>query len=188
MEFRGMIMKCNIVYFSPTYTTKRIVTMIANDITEDTTYFDITQPNVDTEKLSFGRNDFVIIGIPVYSGRVPNLARNIIATMHGDETPIVLVATYGNRHYDDSLLELKNIVQSNRFLAVAASAFVTEHSVVQKFGAGRPDDEDIKLIHKFAQDVKYKINKMNFHCLKYYGNVLNCISVHEVSNITIDNF
>lgn len=151
-------MNCTIVYFSPTNTTKKIVTLIAEDITTDITDFNITTHTANMESLSFGESDFVIIGIPVYSGRVPKPAKNTISAIRGNGTPAALIATYGNRHYDDSLLELKTIVQSNGFVAVAAAAFAAEHSVVRKFGAGRPDDEDIKAIHRFAELLKNKIN------------------------------
>lgn len=166
-------MNYNLVYFSPTYTTKKIVKLIAGDITSDTLDFDITNPNVNVGKLIFTQNDFVIMGIPVYSGRVPQIAANYISSMSGSETPAALIATYGNRHYDDSLLELKNIVQSKGFIAIAAAAFVTEHSVVPKFGAGRPNDDDTKEIHKFAELLKSKItsfNRTSYADLKVKGN------------------
>jgi ferredoxin len=123
----------------------------------DKTEYDITVSDIDREVLSFGSEDFVILGIPVYSGRVPNLAKNIISSMHGKETPIALIATYGNRNYDDALLELKTIMQSNGFLAIAAAAFVAEHSVVQKFGAGRPNDDDLKVVTMFSELLGDKI-------------------------------
>ncbi|MCD7948533.1 MAG: EFR1 family ferrodoxin [Oscillospiraceae bacterium] len=151
-------MNCSVVYFSPTNSTKKIVDLIAQDIAADITYFDITNYTTNIENLVFGKKDFVMIGIPVYSGRVPRLVTDTLSSMHGNETPITLIATFGNRHYDDALLELKTIVQANGFVAIAAAAFATEHSVVQKFGAGRPDDEDIKAIHQFAELVKNKIN------------------------------
>lgn len=149
-----MIESCNIVYFSPTNTTKNVVKMIANNLSEHIKEYDITS---NVYNLSFGKDDFVIIGIPVYSGRVPELAKKKILSMRGNRTPIALVATFGNRHYDDSLLELKTLAQANGFLVIAAAAFVTEHSVVQKFGTGRPNTEDIKAIQKFTELLASKL-------------------------------
>ncbi len=149
---------CWAVYFSPTYTTKNTVRQIAGVVSGSVTEFDITDNFADMDGLNFNGNDFVIIGIPVYSGRVPELAKNIIMKMKGNNTPIALVATYGNRHYDDALLELKTITQSNGFVVVAAAAFVTEHSVVQKYGKGRPNNEDVKVINTFGESVKNKLN------------------------------
>lgn len=149
-----MIENCNIIYFSPTNTTKNITKMIAGNLSEHSKEYDITNTE---HNLSFGKDDFVIIGIPVYSGRVPALAKKRILSMCGDRTPVALVATFGNRHYDDSLLELKTMVQSNEFLVIAAAAFATEHSVVRKFGAGRPNTEDNKAIQKFTELLARKI-------------------------------
>lgn len=163
-------MNYNIVYFSPTNTTKKITKLIVECITTDAKEFDITN---HTENLSFNKNDFLIIGIPVYSGRVPKLAKDTITSMRGKETPVALIATYGNRHYDDSLLELKTLVQSNGFIVIAAAAFVTEHSVIPAFGTGRPNDEDIISIHKFASLLKNKISMWdatNHYDLKINGN------------------
>ena len=162
----------NVIYFSPTETTKRVVTIISDTIALNKKERDITL-NADKNKLSFNENDFVLLGIPVYSGRVPLLANNIISTMSGKNTPIALVATYGNRDYDDALLELKTIVENNGFLTVAAAAFVTEHSIARKFGAGRPNDDDIGEIRKFAELLSNKLkawSKTNHIDLTVKGN------------------
>ncbi len=167
-------MNYNVVYFSPTYTTRKIVKLIASHFGTEICEFDITDHFNDTESLMFNKNDFIVIGIPVYSGRVPKLAKTIIAQMNGNDTPIALVATYGNRHYDDSLLELKTILQAKGFIVIAAAAFVTEHSVVRKFGKGRPSNDDIIIIHDFAKDLHRKIslwNKENHQDLEVSGNI-----------------
>ncbi len=149
------------VYFSPTGTTKRIVGMIAKDLGVKVNEYDITDNFSGIKKLSFTKDDLVIIGIPVYSGRVPKLAGEVLSQMKGDKTPVVLVATYGNRHYDDSLLELKIMLQKQRFVTIAAAAFVTEHSVVQKFGKGRPNSSDLKIMQEFSEDLLIKINSFD---------------------------
>lgn len=152
-----MTMKLNLVYFSPTGTTQKVLRIIAEDLSMETTEFDIT---VNGQPQHFDRNDLVMIGVPVYSGRVPKLAKQTIVERKGNNMPIILVATFGNRHYDDSLLELKNIVQINGFHVIASAAFVTEHSVVRKFGNGRPNDNDIKEIHRFAELIKKKFTTL----------------------------
>jgi ferredoxin len=151
-------MKLNLVYFSPTETTQKVLRMIADNLSTETTELDITK---DGQLQCFTESDLVLMGIPVYSGRVPKLAKEKIVEIKGNNTPIILIATFGNRHYDDSLLELKNIVQANGFHVIAAAAFVTEHSVVPKFGNGRPDDNDINEIHHFAKLIQTKLASLN---------------------------
>lgn len=143
------------VYFSPTGSTKRIVRIISGDLSPDTAEIDITLGDCTA---AFDDKDTVIFGIPVYSGRVPRLAGEKIERITGNSSKAILVASYGNRHYDDSLLELKTIVQSNGFNVIAAAAFVSEHNVVEKFGKGRPDENDLKEIHSFAQLIKQKLS------------------------------
>lgn len=152
-------MNYNLVYFSPTYTTQKIIRLIAEEFSSEAKEFDIIAFTESKENLIFSKDDFVIFGIPVYSGRVPKIANDHISSMIGNGTSTALVATYGNRHYDDALLELSTIVKSNGFTVIAAAAFVTEHSVVPKFGLGRPDDEDIKIIRSFAKLLNDKLNK-----------------------------
>lgn len=154
-------MNLSTVYFSPTYTTQGIVRLIAGDLSAECTEYDITNSFEATR--SFAEDDTVIIGIPVYSGRVPMIAREKLLSMSGNNTPTVLVATYGNRAYDDALLELKTMMESMGFTVIAAAAFVTEHSVVRKFGAGRPDSKDIDVIHEFAGKVKSKLGSADCH-------------------------
>ena len=58
--------------------------------------------------LQFDETDFVLFGIPVYSGRVPETFLSYFETLKGNNTPAALIATYGCRAYEDALLELKN--------------------------------------------------------------------------------
>lgn len=75
----------------------------------------------------------------------------------GQQTLAALVATYGNREYEDSLFEMKDIVENNGFLPVGADAVVAEHSVVRSIAAGRPDVNDIAFIEDFCSELKMKI-------------------------------
>lgn len=149
-----MIETCNIVYFSPTGSTKKVVRMAAELLCKSIKEFDVTSK---AEHIVFDEKDFVIIGIPVFSGRVPKTAIERFLSVKGNNTPVALVATYGNREYDDALLELKTIVQENGFVVVAAAAIVTQHSVIPTFGAGRPNEEDNKFIQQFSEQLKSKM-------------------------------
>jgi len=70
--------KINTMYFSSTDTTKKVVCGIGNKILENinrkTTInnIDFTLPGVREKIVSFTEEDVVIIGVPVYAGRVCN--------------------------------------------------------------------------------------------------------------------
>lgn len=76
----------------------------------------------------------------------------------GSNTNAVLVVSYGNRAYDDTLKELADFVEKRGFHCVAAIAAVAEHSIMHQFATGRPDESDQKELAQFAQKILDKIN------------------------------
>ncbi len=93
----------------------------------------------------------------MYSGRVPKTFRQRLNGIKGQRTFAALIATYGNREYEDALLEMKNLTEENGFLTVGAAAVVTEHSVIRSIAAGRPDAKDMVFIEGFCWELKKKI-------------------------------
>lgn len=151
----------NFVYFSPTRTTKRVLDLLGKEFDVQIKEYDLTDFQKHNMELSFSNNDFVIFGFPVYSGRVPETYVARLEKIKGNNTAGVIIGTYGNREYDDALLEMKNIASQSGFKILGAAAIVTEHSVVRKVGAGRPNEEDISVITEFAKGLKNKIENMN---------------------------
>ncbi|NDW13520.1 4Fe-4S ferredoxin [Bacteroides sp. 214] len=142
-------MNPTLTYFSATFTTKRIVTLLAEQFQGETVIHDITLTPLVNE-VSLAADDLLIVGIPVYAGRVPALAAERLAKFKGHNTPAVIVCVYGNRDYDDALLELKDIVETNGFRVVSAGAFIAQHSIFPEVGHNRPDAADLKLIQEFG--------------------------------------
>jgi len=62
-----------------------------------------------------------------------------------------IAVLYGNRHYDDALLELKNTADEKGFAPIAAGAFVGEHSYTRNVGANRPDVSDARAQAEFGR-------------------------------------
>lgn len=148
------INRMNLIYFSPTGTTRKVVMAAAKKIELKSISYDLTT-NYRTKPpiLRFEPDDFVLIGIPVYSGRVPAAVLEYLNHLKGLNTPAVLVATYGNRAYDDALLELKNVVEEKGLKVIAAAAFPVQHSIIPAVAKGRPDKNDLKIIHDFSIQV-----------------------------------
>lgn len=150
------------LYFSPTHTTRKTVEAIAagavSKIGTDTyTRINITTPVQRKVTPTFGKGDLVIFGVPVYIGRVPNLMRDFIASIRGDGAIGVPIAVYGNRAFDDALVELRDIMQGNGFRCVAAGAFIGEHSFSYTLGGGRPDAADLQTAKAFGEEIAAKI-------------------------------
>lgn len=146
------------VYFSGTGTTRRTVERIAGGIASRLNLpaesVDFSRPAVRQETLGFGENDLVVFGTPVYAGRVPNVLLPFLRErIVGGGALAVPVVLFGNRNYDDALIELRNILAADGMHPIAAGAFVGEHSFSRVLGADRPNAEDEALMDEFAARV-----------------------------------
>jgi len=165
------------LYFSTTDTTKKVVTGIAGRIGEKmgahaTVHtIDFTLPGARKNAVSFEKDDLVIVGVPVYAGRVPNVLVKYLNTITGNGARAVAVVVFGNRAYDDALIELSDILASNGFTVIAGGAFIGEHSFSQTLGANRPDERDMALARDFADRIYAKIRAhTEFHPVAVKGN------------------
>ena len=160
MEYKNI----RLIYFSPTQTTKKIVEAIAKGISlNETKHCDITPFIFDEKYCEEIINELVIIGVPVYSGRVPLHAADRLRKLKGSNSPAIIVVVYGNRAYDDALLELSNIALERGFKPFAAAAFIGEHSFSSEFfpiAQGRPDADDLNKAAEFGM----KINNIIQDC------------------------
>ncbi|MFC1976557.1 flavodoxin family protein, partial [Chloroflexota bacterium] len=151
------INSATLVYFSPTRTTKTIVENIAQGMqVNEVRQLDLTPPKTEAQSLEPVKDDLVIIGAPVYAGRIPVEAVQRLQSLKGDSRPTVIVVVYGNRAYEDALLELQHLALEMSLLPIAGGAFIGEHSFssVQKpIAHERPDPEDLQKAQAFGQQV-----------------------------------
>lgn len=149
------------VYFSATDTTKKTVLTIADEAARllgaEREDYDFTLPGMRENGFAAGKDDLVIFGTPVYAGRVPNVLLKYLATIQGNGALAVPVVLFGNRNFDDGLIELRDILENTGFHTVAAAAFVGEHSFSKDLAAGRPDADDMKEALAFAGKVAEKV-------------------------------
>ena len=143
------------VYFSPTHTSAKIVTTIAEGMNIIVNKeIDLTYPSTNQKTLP--SDTLAIIGVPTYAGRVAPTALERLQKIKGDNTPAIIVVLYGNRDYEDALLELRNTAKQLGFVPVAGGAFIGEHSYsTEKFptAAGRPDVSDIQIAAEFGKNI-----------------------------------
>ena len=114
---------------------------------------DVTLPEKRESAPLFGVDDVVFFGVPTYIGRVPNLIRPFFVSIKGGGALGIPVVTYGNRAYDDALVELRDIMEENGFKTVAAAAFPAEHSFSTTLAGGRPNEKDLQLAKDFARKI-----------------------------------
>jgi len=140
------------IYFSPTGTTKKTVLTIAEGTGMPFKDIDLTLPESRRSiKQSFGEDDLVIVGMPVYAGRLPKHLDDFFAGLNGNSTPAAAVVLYGNRDYNDALIELKMRLEEKGFNVRSAAAFIGEHTVSAKIAAGRPDADDLSIALEFGR-------------------------------------
>jgi NAD-dependent dihydropyrimidine dehydrogenase PreA subunit/flavodoxin len=167
----------NAMYFSPTGTTKTVVHLIAEKISKKlpcmapVKYIDFTLPKIRKKLFYFEEEDIVILGVPVYAGRVPNILLKFLNTVRSNKSLAVAVVLFGNRNYDDALLELIDILKSGGFRVIAGAAFIGEHSFSNILAKNRPDEKDLAVAENFADQIYIKItSKEKFHSIDVKGN------------------
>ena len=153
------------MYWSATGTTKTVVTAVAGKMADKLGLpleeYDFTLPAARQGAPEFGPEDVVVFGTPTYAGRVPNVLLKYLATVKGNGAAAVPVVTFGNRAFDDSLIELRDILADNGFHPFAAAAFVGEHSFSETLAAGRPDADDLALAERFAAELAARVPALN---------------------------
>lgn len=154
------IKKVYAAYFTGTETTKKIVTAIAETIDPGYTDLDFSLPEMREKPLVFEEGDLVIFGMPVIAGRVPNVLLKFLDTIEGNGAMGVPIVLFGNRNYDDALIELRDILEKGGLHTIAAGAFVGEHSFSKVLAAGRPDSDDMVQAGAFAKKIKIKAQAM----------------------------
>lgn len=153
------------VYFSATGTTKKVVEQIAGESAKalgaECGVIDFTLPQARAEALHFHANELIIFGSPVIAGRVPNVLLKYLDTVDGNGAIAVPVVMYGNRDYDDALIELRDILERGKLHTIAAGAFVGEHSFSNVLAKGRPDEDDLQKATNFAREIVCKVKNIS---------------------------
>lgn len=132
------------VYFSATGTTRKIVCAVAEAIGGYEEY-DFTLPRKREQALCFSPDDIVVFGVPVYAGRVPNVLLKYLNAIEGNGAAVIPVVVYGNRDFDDALIELRDILKQRGMRPFAAGAFIGQHAFSDVLAEGRPDEADLAL-------------------------------------------
>jgi ferredoxin len=155
------ISRIRAVFFSPTGTTEDVVrAMVRAGGAVPVEMIDITTPASRKRRLEVRDDELLIAGAPVYMGRVPSLTREFFASLKADNSPAVPVVVYGNRAFENSLLELSDMLKERGCVIAGAAAFVGEHSfssAERPIASGRPDQDDLALAGEFGRLLMEKL-------------------------------
>lgn len=145
------------VSFSPTGSTEKVMEILTGVWDQEVQEIDLTDYQNEKKEYEFRQEDLVYMGVPSYGGRVPATATERLNRMKGNGALAVVVVSFGNRAYEDTLLELKQTAENNGFHVVGAVAAVTEHNIMHQFATGRPDEADQKELLEYGNKLKERI-------------------------------
>lgn len=157
----------DLYYFSPTGGTKKTGESFCEAIAEKVRAVDL---GLRGKAVEMPESELVVIAVPVFGGRIPSIAAEKLSELDGNGKNAVTLAVYGNRAYEDALLELNTIITERGFQIAASAALVAQHSIVPEVGKGRPDEKDIVEIHNFARKVSDKLEKAIENVIEVPGN------------------
>lgn len=154
------IKTAELIYFSPTGTTRKTVRAVAEgtgvSILRET---DLTQKENRAQSPEISA-DLLILGVPVYAGGVPPFLLPCLRGLRGGGQPTVLVAVYGGIDCGIALNQLSEILTGCGYMPAAAGTFIGEHSFSTSavpVAQGRPDARDLAAAKEFGKKSVHKI-------------------------------
>lgn len=149
-------MKLYALYCSPTGGTKHILDILCSEWDCEKIFLNLCEKDFSVSPES---TDVFIIAVPSFGGRVPQFLIPKFSRLHGNNAKAILITVYGNRAYEDTLIELKDTVESAGFLCFGGAAAVARHSIMPKYGSGRPDKKDMDELKRFSRQCQDMIKK-----------------------------
>ncbi|MBW6411886.1 EFR1 family ferrodoxin [Clostridium weizhouense] len=160
-----LISSVTTIYFSPTGTTKKIITSIVKGMgIVNNKKIDLTLPKIREASAPLIDGDIVLIGVPVYEEKIPEVVYDFLENLKGTGNPVVLVGVYGNIGEGIVLNELDFITQKSDFKVVAAGLFIGEHSFSTEeipIAQNRPNNDDLNKAEAFGKNIMKKMQNIN---------------------------
>ncbi len=147
------------IYFSATGNTEKNVKALAEGAAsalgfEGVEVLDVTcQPSPAPRE--FRPDDFAIFGMPVYAGRLPLAVKDRLTAFRGQDTPCIVAVSYGNRHYEDALLELADMAAAQGFVVKGGAALIGRHTYGE-IQVERPDADDLAACRVFGAEASLR--------------------------------
>lgn len=148
-------MKTYQLVFSPTGGTEKAAAAITKNWPQVRT-IDLSLPDTDYSSISIEPDALVLVAMPCFGGVAPQLALDRFARIKGNGASCVLAAVYGNRAYENTLVQMQDAAQAAGFQVIAAVSAVAEHSIIHQYAAGRPNAEDREELALFGTKILEK--------------------------------
>lgn len=164
------------LYFSPTGSTRRIVEAIAAGTgVPSLAPISVTTPRERDYFSGHIDGDLLIVGVPVYTGRIPAFVLSPLSKADGAGRWALPVAVCGNVRMGTCLAELCVILKRQGFTVPAAGNFFAQHSFACEdfpMAKGRPDQDDLRQAAEFGRRVVSRIAEGAEEITCVYGRYL----------------
>lgn len=132
------------IYFSPTGGTKKAAFYLAESLGKEVKEVDLSAP--DFNGAEFKKDDLVIVAAPAFGGRIPALMAERLKCTAGKGAAAVTAAVYGNRAYEDALVELNDALEEQ---ALSLSLLWLSLRSIPWFGRWRQDVRMRRIMRSF---------------------------------------
>lgn len=144
------------IIFSPTGGTEKVAHILGKQLGDNTVKIDLSDARTDFSQCVISEEDQVLVAMPSFGGRAPAVAIQRLKQIAGNGAKCTLVCVYGNRAYEDTLVEMEDAAKECGFRVIAAVAAVAEHSILPQYATGRPDKTDKAQLADFAAKIAGK--------------------------------
>lgn len=189
-----------VFYFSPTGNTQHVSEYVADHVNSNLVkrnqkhssieIIDFTSDNIRSsathkQRISekFAKDDIVIMGLPVYAGRLPNILLKYLSLYEGNQASMIIVLSYGNRHYDDAAKEAYMLFTKHGFRIVSILCAVGEHSFSNILGKNRPSAEDFTTFNIVSDLLVEKLINPSNETIGLDSNIQNQLLIHSMINL-----
>jgi ferredoxin len=157
----GFSMKYVQIVFSPTGGTEKVADAITRNW-PTVEKIDLSVATDDYSKYGLQAEDVALIAMPSFGGLAPQVALDRLSQIAGNSASCVLACVYGNRAYEDTLVQMEDVAGNCGFRVIAAISAVAEHSIMHQYATGRPNSVDCDQLSDFAAKIEEKVKSGNF--------------------------
>ncbi len=161
-------MKIYKLLFSPTGGTAKVANILSTALGAEIETIDLSEATFTGQNL--GGKDIAVIAMPSFGGRAPQIAIDRLKMIQANGTKAIVVAVYGNREQEDTLLEIADTAEKCGFEVIAGISAIAEHSIAHQYASGRPDQTDTEQLNNFAEIITKKLNSTSSTAPKLPGN------------------
>lgn len=148
-------MKIYKLLFSPTGGTAKVADILSTALGTEVETVDLSETTFKGCKLD--GEHVAVIAMPSFGGRAPQVAIDRLKMVQANGTKAVVVAVYGNREQEDTLIEMSDTAKACGFNVIAGISAIAEHSIAHQYATGRPDAKDAEQLKAFAKKILEKL-------------------------------